>query len=297
MKKIIYKNISDWSQRLGIQLNHFASPYARAVQMSESIRNAKQIQALLLNSFKTMDSSAFLAWPPYSWMGKDGIDGWLLYLLARAGMGQKTSVDFGAATGADGNTFNLVMNHGFTGYMIDGSSDKLNYGKKVYSHMGLHPPVFISSMVTLENIEQLCIDNKLPIEPEVLSMDIDSVDWYILDAMPLQPFIIVTEFNNVWGPDESLTIPYSAGFCRELGNYLYGGASLAALYTLLVKKGYKMAGIAASGFDAIFVKNIPRFDFIQGITPSEAYALSPAWQLRHKSGLNDGVRQKPWVVV
>lgn len=297
MKKSIYRALSVLLFRMQQQLQYMQPPEARAKQLLDTRENARQLQALLLNQFSNMKEEAFRSWPNYSWMGKDGIDGCILYLLAHYGMGNRTCVDFGAGTGADGNTFNLVMNHGFKGYMVDVNKDSLRYGQRVYQAMHLTEPVFIPSFIHRENIIGLCEKYQLPLRPEVMSIDIDSIDWYVLEAMPLSPAILVLEFNNFWGPEESFTVPYDPGFRRELNKFLYGGASLQAFYRLLIPKGYKLVSIVSSGFDAIFVKDNSRFSFIGGITPEEGFAGSSVWQQRYQKGLLDPIRKKPWVAV
>lgn len=295
MKKAIYRELSAFLFRLNKQLQHFQPSESRAKQLLESKANTCQVQALMLYHFANLDEQAFRKWPAFSWMGKDGIDGWLLYLLARGGMGDRTCVDFGAATGADGNTFNLVMNHGFTGYMIDGNENALQFGRQIYKTMRLAEPTFIPTMLNRENVAMVCSQNQLPPSPEVLSLDIDSIDWYVLEALPLKPSIIVLEFNNLWGPDESFTIPYDPAFQRELNAFMYGGASLKAFYDLLIPKGYKLVAVAASGFDAIFVQDNNRFSFIGSISPENGFVGSPVWQQQYKAGLYHEIRKKPWV--
>ncbi len=297
MKSELYTKLSAILYRLNRQLLHFQPPEGRAKQLMESREMACQIQALLMKQFENMDEQTFRNWPKYSWMGKDGIDGWLLYLLSKGGMGSRTCVDFGAGTGADGNTFNLVMNQGFTGFMLDGNIKSMEFGRMVYRAMRLTEPTFIPVMLNRENIATVCRKYKLPESPELLSIDIDSIDYYLLEALPLNPSIIVLEFNNLWGPEESFTIPYHPNFKRELNEFLYGGASLKAFYDLLIPKGYKFIAVAASGFDAIFVKEDPRFSFVNSITLKEGFNNAPVWQNRYTESQHHPVRQKPWIAL
>jgi hypothetical protein len=297
MKKQVYRYGAAWLHKLWLKFDYHKSPQARADKLLESLFIHRQLQAFMLDKFSQMEARVFAGWPAYSWLGNDGIDGWILYLLAHAGMGNRTCVELGAYTGADGNTVNLVMNYGFKGYMIDANGTALNYGKQAYSHLKFMPPVFIETFLTRDNIAEICHDHQLPLNPEVLTLDIDSIDLYVLQALPIDPAIIIVEFNNLWGPDESYSVPYHPNFHRELNEFLYGGASLPAFDLLMRTRGYKLVAVAISGFDAIFVKDNPRFDFVPGIGLQQAYENCPAWQQRYLASLNHPVRQKPWVSV
>jgi hypothetical protein len=297
MKKNFYIWLAGLNHRIKRQLDYHEPSAAKAEKIKATLMGTRQLQALMLERFSEMDIDTFRDWPKYSWLGKDGVDGWLLYLLANAGMGNKCCVEIGAATATDGNTINLIINHGFTGYMIDANGGALMYGKNICDELGVAPPVFIESFITKENIAPLCGQYQLPPDPEVLCLDIDSIDWYVLQALPLKPAILVVEFNNLWGPEEAMTVPYDPTFQRKLTEYLYGGASLLAFNQLLIPKGYKLVAVADSGYDAIFVQDNQRFSFAPAISVTQGYKASLIWQQRHLAGLHHSLRKNEWVKV
>ena len=94
--------------------------------------------------------------------------------------------------------------------------------------------------------------------PDVFSLDIDGVDYYVADALlrvGFRPRIWVVEYNSAFGPDQKLTIPYSANFVcssAEREN-LYYGCSVAAWRFLLENRGYRFVTVESAGVNAIFV--------------------------------------------
>jgi hypothetical protein len=234
----------------------------------------------------------------YSFLKGDGIDGMLLYLFARAGFANRVSVDIGSGDCVNGNTANLVLFHGFKGYMIDFSAAELATGKRVFESIsGLQPPAFIAAMVTGGAINAILREHAVPERIDLLSIDIDSVDLYIVQQVSIQARVIVVEFNNLWGPDECYSVPNRDGFQREFKEFLYGGASLAAFQKVLRPKGYKLVGIAESGFDAFFVLDDADFREIPESSIHSLYDRSPIWRQRHRSSLGDAIRNKEWVQI
>lgn len=270
-------------------------PRALAYRILSKYGEAKLVQQLWLHYVQTT-AALSIHQSEYSLMTSDQIDGMLLFLLARGGFTNRVSVDIGAGDGINGNTANLILFHGFRGFMIDGSPESLDIGRQAHAAIGRGlPPTFIHALVTSGNINGLLQQHGAPERVDVLSIDIDSVDLYIAKAIAIVARIIVVEFNNLWGPDESMSVPNVDGFERDLGEFLYGGASLAAFNKTLTAKGYKLVGIAASGFDAFFVQDSEEFRDVPAIDIHALYERSPEWQKRHVSSANHPIRSRNWV--
>lgn len=190
-------------------------------------------------------------------------DGCLLFIFSLIGFTNRKLVDLGAAGGVNGsNTANLMINHRFHGLLVDGDASRVAKGREYYAcnpHTRLFPPIFVHSWITRDNVNALLESHGFAGEIDLLSVDIDGVDYWLLEALTTKPRVIVLEYNSVLGPDRSITIPYSDTFNAYQGhtsggtpNYL--GASLSAFVKLAKAKGYRLVGCNRYGYNAFFVQ-------------------------------------------
>jgi hypothetical protein len=91
---------------------------------------------------------------------------------------------------------------------------------------------------------------------DILVLDIDGIDYWILKALP-EKFskIAVVEYNSIFGPNLEVTIPNLANFDRKKYHYSYlcYGVSLKALIKLMNKKKYVFVGTNIACHNAFFV--------------------------------------------
>jgi hypothetical protein len=76
--------------------------------------------------------------------------------------------------------------------------------------------------------------------------------------MKLRPRILICEFNNAVPGDLALTIPYRPGFAftaLPADQAMFRSASLAAFVAVGRRKGYRLVGMNALGFNAIFLRD------------------------------------------
>ena len=98
-----------------------------------------------------------------------------------------------------------------------------------------------------------------PKRVDLLSLDIDSMDFYVLHAVLSAGYIasiIVVEFNPVFRHDQAYTVRYNAKYRKDsTSNY---GASLAAFNNLLKAHGYSLFFVLPSDTqsnNAMFILN------------------------------------------
>ena len=94
----------------------------------------------------------------YSQNGEDGI---IQLLIEAVGTKTKRSVEICAGDGIECNTANLLVNHGWTGLLIDGGEDIVTRGREFYAsgaETWIHPPTLRQAWVTAENVNQLVED-------------------------------------------------------------------------------------------------------------------------------------------
>jgi hypothetical protein len=194
----------------------------------------------------------------YSQNGEDGI---LLYMFSIIGFTNKKCLEICAGDGTQCNTTNLIINHGWNGWLFDGDINNVNNGKLFFSghpDTANYPPRFSHTWITKENVNELIYSEGLEGEIDLLSLDIDGVDYWILESLEcVKPRVIVLEYQCIWGIDRSVTVPYDskfkAGFIGQYG--VYSGASLPAFVKLLRRKGYRLVGCEHNGYNAFFIRN------------------------------------------
>ena len=91
-------------------------------------------------------------------------------------------------------------------------------------------------------------------EIDFLSIDIDGLDYYLLQALKLSPKIICVEYNFWYGKEVNCSVPYDENFRWEPGT-LYSGASLLALNNLLNSKGYSLIATESACVNAFFIRD------------------------------------------
>jgi hypothetical protein len=186
-------------------------------------------------------------------------DGILLYIFSLIGITTRTAVEICAGVGYECNAANLIVNHGFYGLLFDGSPDNVAKARMFYSTRPdtfLTPPVVAHAWVEPETIDGLIRDNGFTGEVDLLSIDLDGVDYWVWKAITcIRPRVVVVEYHSSWGPDEAKTVPNIKGFrySDEKGGYC--GASLAAFNKLAREKGYRLVGCNRNRLNAFFVRD------------------------------------------
>ncbi len=199
-----------------------------------------------------------VAFRSYSQNQEDGI---LLYLFALIGTTSRVAVEICAGDGIECNTANLIINHGWSALLVDGDANRVAKGREYYARRRetrVWPPVFVHSWVTADNVNGLLAEHGFNGEIDLLSLDLDGVDWWIWQAVTtIEPRVVVLEYQDIWGPERAVTVPYNENFRAQFRGRDpdYAGASLAAFVKLGKAKGYRLVGCEPLGFNAFFVRN------------------------------------------
>ena len=237
----------------------------------------------------------------YSQTDEDGI---LLYIFSRIGVETRRCVEICAGDGIQCNTANLILNHGWHALLMDGDHDNVSRGRRFYaksSRTCVYPPRFLQAWVTRDTVNDILVDNGFSGGIDLLSLDLDGVDYWIWDAITtIQPRVVVVEYQDILGPERSWTVPYSDDFAA--GRYSvtesmpnFAGASLRAFAKLGKRKGYRLVGVNRYGFNAFFIKDDVGVEMIPEIDIKECFAHP-----KNLTGMRDRfplVAQMPWVEV
>ncbi|MCP4171702.1 MAG: FkbM family methyltransferase [Fuerstiella sp.] len=228
---------------------------------------------LLTDEARAKLSFRDVGWKAHSQTDEDGI---LLFLLATLGATTRRCVEICASDGRECNTANLLLNHHFSALLVDGDPSHVEHGRLWYAQHPstyVHPPKFLCEWVTAENINSLLETNGYRGEIDVLSIDVDGVDYWLWKAIDIvQPRIVLIEFQCHLGPERSWTVPYKPDFRADqfpmTNGWLpsFAGASLPALTKLAEEKGYRLVGCNALGFNAFFVRNDLGQEFLPSVS-------------------------------
>ena len=217
----------------------------------------------------------------YSQSGEDGI---LWYIFSLVGTTNKRAVELCAGNGKECNSANLIINHGWDALLIDGKESNVELAKKFYRNNQdtfVDGPAIAHCWISAENINDILASFGFKEEIDLLTIDIDGIDYWLWKAIDMvSPRVVLIESNPVWGADRSVTVPYDATFEAkwpknddvEAGagedhrlfagrqglladKACYAGASLPALVKLAKDKGYRLIGSNRIAFNAVFMRN------------------------------------------
>jgi hypothetical protein len=213
-----------------------------------------KVDALLrrdyVDGFVAEGSPAFLLSRRFKLLSQNEEDGITLALLSLAGAPNKTFVEIGSGA-SGGNSGMLALEFGWRGLMVDIDQDKI---EKAREKFGRYPDVsFEAIAVSPQNINALIERHGLGGEVDFFSLDIDSFDYWVLEAMSAcSPRVMVLEYNGNFGPDRSLAIARDTDMSRAVKGF--HGASLQALTKLAAAKGYKLVACDESGTNAFYLR-------------------------------------------
>ena len=234
-----------------------------------------------LNNFQMKSINEF-EFSVFSQFGEDGI---IQYLVDNIKVKNKIFVEFGVENYKESNTRFLMMNDNWSGLVIDGDEKNISYIRQseIYWKYDLQAR---ADFVTKENINSILTEEMITGEIGLLSIDIDGTDYWIWDAISvIQPNIVIVEYNSLFGPERSITIPYQPDFYRM--NYHYSalvfGSSIASLVKLGEKKGYFFVGCNEMGNNAFFVKK-EKIGNIKPLSIVEGYKEAKFRESRDKTG-------------
>jgi SAM-dependent methyltransferase len=180
-------------------------------------------------------------------------DGVIWALLRAAGFGERRFVELGCGDNG-GNTGFLATEAGWTGLMVDGDGDHVT---AMRARLRGTLTQVVHAWVERDGIDDLIRRHGLDGEIDVLSIDLDGNDYWILEAIEAcRPRILVVEYNTAFGPDARVTVPYDPAFARDAGggaSGLYYGASLNAWAHLARRKGYRL--VAGENVNAFFLRD------------------------------------------
>lgn len=205
-------------------------------------------------------------------------DGLTLALLHEAGPKTRRFIEIGAGL-SGGNGGFLANEWGWPGLMVDGHAEHMR-------QVGRRFPTTtaVAAWITRDNINELITTHGYAGDVDLFSLDLDGNDYWIWQAVTAtSPRVVILEYNSMFGPERSVTIPYDAQFDRHRHHSMYFGASLTALTRLSGRKGYRLVAVEPAGVNAFFLRHdvathIPACD------PARAFRLLEKFDVLMQKG-------------
>ena len=241
MKNLIKKIISFLIQNRNNKRNDEVLLQNGSAHFINSRKNYPEVKNLNELDFKVFSQS-----------GEDGIIDYLLYSL---NIKIPKFVEIGIGDYQESNTRFLFEKTNAKGLVIDCLKDLKN---KISKNVTLWKGdlIIVEKFVNAENINNVLKENGFNKKLDLLSLDVDGIDYWILDVLqPNISKIIIVEYNSTFGSDLEVTVPNIKNFNRT--NYHYSnlcfGASLKAIIKLMKTKNYIFLGTNISKINAFFI--------------------------------------------
>lgn len=269
----------DFTKKIRSRIGQIASIETRLILLQEALARveSRQLASIAAQGVQLNEFRAFSQW------GEDGV---IQYLVRAIGIERCVFIEFGVENYTESNTRFLLCNNNWTGLVIDGSEEHIQYIKNdpIYWRHNLKAEC---SFITAENINDIISRNGIRGEIGLLSVDIDGNDYWVWKAIDVvNPVIVVAEYNARFGPTRRVSTPYDPAFMRSKAHhsFVYYGASLAALCSLGAAKGYSLVGCNTAGNNAFFVRNDKLPAGLPPLTPEQAYVRNQFRESRGADG-------------
>ena len=204
-----------------------------------------------LNKITTIEETFFKVF------SQDYEDGIIQYLIKSLGLKNIKFVEIGTQDYSESNTRYIFETMRCEGLIIDPTPNlkkKINSFLRTWKNTLTIHNDFINSNNVVEIIEKNSFEKNL----DIFSLDIDGIDYWILEKLPKKiAKIFIIEYNPYFGSKKEICAPnieyfdrfkyHSTGFCW--------GASLKAIIKLMKQKGYTFIGTNNLNVNSFFVQD------------------------------------------
>jgi hypothetical protein len=237
-------------------LSRLRAALPRLVDLDRRIDEVKINQGRILGQLQRDRRSTRLADYEFKVFSQWGEDGILQHLTAHLAVPKHSFIEFGVEDFFESNCRFLLMKDLWSGFVIDGSASNIARLQASYFYW-MYPLHAIASFVTRENVVALLEQSGFERDVGILSIDVDGMDYHLLEALAdWSAAIVVVEYNGLFGYQRAVTVPYDPQFLRKRAHWshLYWGASLPAFDQLLGRRGYAFVGVNSMCSNAFFVR-------------------------------------------
>ena len=221
---------------------------------NQKIQIAKNFFLNLKLNLKNIKDIENVFYKVFSQNGEDGIIQYLLYSLK---INTPKFVEIGTENYLESNTRYIYETCSTDGLIIDGH---VNLEEKISKFLPLYKGnlKIINKLIESDSIIDILKKNNFIKDLDIFSIDIDSVDYWVIKELPDKiSKIFIAEYNPYFGPDLEITVPNIKNFNRTDYHYsnLCYGSSLKAIINILKEKGFSFIGVNDLKNNAFFVLN------------------------------------------
>jgi hypothetical protein len=243
-------------------------------------RMHSQVEAILRRVFlsgQDVPAGSHLASQRFGVLSQNEEDGLVLALARELGPGDRRFVEIGCSDHG-WNTGFLAEECGWTGLMVDSDAAAVDATRLRF---GTGRVRAVAAFITPETIDAFLAEHGFVGEFDLLSIDVDGSDYWLLEALTARPRLVIVEYNAVFGSDRAVVVPYSAGRVWDAAarEYRYYGASLRAMQRLGARKGYRLVAIEPDSANAFLLRDdvapaIPAVDPAAVFRPQGKYVAA-----------------------
>tara|TARA_B100000989_G_scaffold285589_1_gene253439 strand:+ start:20399 stop:21310 length:912 start_codon:yes stop_codon:yes gene_type:complete len=204
-----------------------------------------------LNKIKTIEETFFKVF------SQDYEDGIIQYLIKSLNLKNIKFVEVGTQDYSESNTRYIFETMRCEGLIIDPTPNlkkKINAILRTWKNtLKIH-----NDFINSNNVVEIIKKNSLEKNLDIFSLDIDGIDYWILEKLPKKiAKIFIVEYNPYFGSEKEICAPniecfdrfkyHPTGFCW--------GASLKAIIKLMKEKGYTFIGTNNLNVNSFFVQD------------------------------------------
>jgi hypothetical protein len=237
-----------------------------------------------------------LEWAGFKVFSQSDEDGIIERIFSIVGVTDRRFVEFGCEAGLENNTRYLLA-QGWRGLWMEGNPDYARSVRSFFSRdIASGNLVFRQEIVRPDNINLLLTSSGFTGEIDLLSIDIDSNDHHVFDAISVvSPRVVCLEHNHGYPPGIDWAMPYDPDFRWDptSGAAPYG-ASITHMATLAARKGYVLVGCGLCSANGFYVRaDLIADRFVGPFTPERLFnPLDYEMVLRFPVRLDAAVRPR-----
>lgn len=260
--------------------------------VARALKGARQLDEIAINQgrllavvhreaqFANLEDYSFRV---FSQWGEDGI---IQFLTQSLNIRNRTFIEFGVEDFRESNCRFLLIKDNWRGFVVDGSPENVRAIREstYYWQYELQAE---ASFIDRDNVDSVLSRSGFDPEVGILSVDIDGVDYHVLERLERwKASIIIVEYNSVFGHERPISIPYDAAFWRTRAHHsnLYYGANLPAFDHLLSRRGYAFVGVNQQRSNAFYVRTDLLNERVQADQPSRFAQDSTFRESRDQAG-------------
>jgi hypothetical protein len=190
-------------------------------------------------------------------LSQHGEDGIIDHVFRTLDITPTSFVEFGFHP-QESNCLLLLMRHRARGLFMDTRRDVCNLAARTFALLSRKVSIGCHKLCP-ENINRTILDHGFSGDIDLLSIDVDSIDYWLWEAMDcLTPKLVVIETSPWLGQHRAVTMPMSKAALDRLDpvvpHNIVCGASPPALLALGERKGYVCLGADSSGINMFFLR-------------------------------------------